>query len=233
MSHSSNDKVNWPNYILDAGLNRIHFGDGLTFKGSFIDLDIPYIKSVFGATGPQGFQGERGPVGEKGLDGLNGKDGQDGLNGLNGKDGEMGPQGPEGQKGNDCNPDIILDELETIKDKIKNETIIVKEKLVEVVKEKIVQKPVYIKEYIEVRTTKYIQTKDKKEDKVERFLPTSNPPSSIPGWIFDEKNNYYYKIKRGIKYIRVNKEVYREDEYIKNFKNIKPIRNGFHFGKTQ
>ena len=66
MSHSNNDKANWPNYILDAGLNQIHFGKGLIFKGDLIDLDFSTL-NFMGATGPQG---DIGPAGRDGIDGL-------------------------------------------------------------------------------------------------------------------------------------------------------------------
>lgn len=92
-------------------------------------------------------------------------------------------------------------------------------------------KPIIVKEYIEVRTTVYVPVKEKKPNKVEILPPSSIPPSSIPGWIWDDVNKYFYKIKRNIKYIRINSQVWREDEYIKYRKSV-PIRIGWHFGKV-
>ena len=244
MSHSSNDKANWPNYILDAGLNRIHFGKGLIFKNDLIDLDFSTL-NFMGATGPQGPQGDIGPAGKDGINGLNGLNGKDGLNGLNGLDGrdglnglngEQGPQGPQGP-GLD-NSNTIIRKIDSVKvdtTDIKKELGVIESLITP--KIKIVEKPVFIKEYIEVRTTKYVQTKDKKPDKIERFPPSLIPPSSIPGWIWDDVNKYYYKIKRGIKYIKINNDVWCEDEYIKKFKSIpQSLRDKYnhnHFGKTQ
>jgi hypothetical protein len=66
---------------------------------------------------------------------------------------------------------------------------------------------------LKLETTIYKVSKTPKPNKVERLPPTSIPPSTIPGWIWDDVNKYYYKIKRGRKYIRINNRVFREDEY--------------------
>lgn len=127
----------------------------------------------------------------------------------------------------------LSSQLSLIEEKVKNERIIIQEKRVEVIKEKIVEKPILVTNYIEVRTTKYIQVKEKKPDKVEVFPPTPIPPSSIPGWIYDSVKGYYYKIKRGIKYIRINNKVWREVDWLRERNTDRTVRervNHFNFG---
>jgi len=130
--------------------------------------------------------------------------------------------------------DSISTQLESVMDKIKNETIIIQEKRVEVVKEKIVEKPVIVNNYIEIRTTKYIRVSEEKPDRVDRLPPTTTPPNSIPGWIFDTVRNYYYKIKRGVKYISVQGIAVREEDWIKQNRVEQTVRERtkhLHFGK--
>lgn len=126
----------------------------------------------------------------------------------------------------------LIEYLNNILDKVKNETIIVKEVQVEKIKEIIKEVKVPYIQYVEVRTTKYVPSCKKRPDKTETLPPTNIPPSSIPGWIYNHIEGYYYKYKRGIKYIKINNNVWREDEYEKLYKTTKE-RSHWHFGKTQ
>lgn len=93
----------------------------------------------------------------------------------------------------------ILNELEIIKNKVKNETIIYRDVVKEIIKWKTkIEKEV---QYVEVRTTVYVQSKDKKPNKVETLPPTTTPPQSIGGWNWDPTIKWYVKWKRGKKYI--------------------------------
>jgi archaellum component FlaC len=93
----------------------------------------------------------------------------------------------------------ILNEINSIKDKIKNETIIIKEVVKEVIKEVVKWKTKI--EYVEVKTTVYVTSPTKKPNKVKTLPPKETPPQSIGGWIWDQKNGYFVKWKRGKKYI--------------------------------
>jgi hypothetical protein len=83
---------------MDAQLNKIHFGPGLTFNNDKIDLNVPYIESIA--------QGATGPAGQNGLDG------KDGLNGA------TGPQGATGSI-----PQDQLDEITDTLNKIDTEVL--------------------------------------------------------------------------------------------------------------
>ena len=65
-------------FIMDSGLNRIHFGEGIKFCNDEIELDIPFVEKVL-----QNNPGYMGPTGPSGKDGLNGFDGNDGMDGKN------------------------------------------------------------------------------------------------------------------------------------------------------
>lgn len=123
------------------------------------------------------------------------------------------------QKSEEC-CDLLTNKLNIIDDKLKPKTIIV-------------EKPIIIKEYVEVRTTVYVPICKPKPPKTETLPPTNIPPSSIPGWLYDEKNGYYYKFKRGVKYIKINNNVWREDEYNRDFKTPykKPSHHNWNFPK--
>jgi hypothetical protein len=93
-----------------------------------------------------------------------------------------------------------------------------------------------VKEYIEVRTTKYVEVKCGKPippDKVERIPTGSVNPMIIGGWV-EIGNGWSLKEKRGRKYYKKSGKVISEEEYKvqtgqSNYK--RPIHHNWHFPK--
>jgi hypothetical protein len=93
-----------------------------------------------------------------------------------------------------------------------------------------------VKEYIEVRTIKYVEVKCGKPippDKVERIPTGSVNPMIIGGWV-EIGNGWSLKEKRGRKYYKKSGKVISEEEYKvqtgqSNYK--RPIHHNWHFPK--
>jgi hypothetical protein len=93
-----------------------------------------------------------------------------------------------------------------------------------------------VKEYIEVRTTKYVEVKCGKPippDKVERIPTGSINPMIIGGWV-EIGNGWSVKEKRGRKYYKKSGKVISEEEYKVQTGQInykRPIHHNWHFPK--
>jgi hypothetical protein len=116
--------------------------------------------------------------------------------------------------------DNILDRIDDLSDQSKEccDTLstkldVISNKLKPIIK--IVYKPISVIKYIEIRTIKYVVTKDPKPDDIIIIGPSDIPPGPIPGWILDPSGKFYYKIVRGIKYIKINDKIWREEDYLK------------------
>lgn len=91
-----------------------------------------------------------------------------------------------------------------------------------------------VKEYIEIRTTKYVSVKCDivKPDRVEVINTGSTPPSNTGGWSDSGKGYLFKQGKYGRKYFKINSTVYSEKEFYKymgwgSYK--KPIHHNWNF----
>lgn len=122
---------------------------------------------------------------------------------------------------------LSQDELDEIVKLLNNNKEISKDNndILNEIKDKIEPKIVYkelvkkVTEYIEVRTTKYIEVSkgQKKPDKVERINTGSLPPSGTEGWT-DTGKGYWIKQKGSRKYYKVGNKVLDEDGFMREYK---------------